>query len=218
MIEIDPCSNDNPEWDAATQPCPNSITDYIFDGAITTRPPAATTTAAIDEEIFSTSSVAKDLPTSYSCETTFSDTQNTPSAENQQQQQQDDREAMYLKFNYEIYTILNQTQQDIDRILREFEYNLGYGVANSLGLIDCEDVNDNNNRVGGNIFLIRRSLHKRELEDEIKDDDGGLFAEVSIEPVDIIDTTTCESHILHSSSISVVVTLILTSYIVDMFK
>ena len=112
MIEIDPCSNDNPEWDAATQPCPNSITDYIFDGAITTRPPAATTTAAIDEEIFSTSSVAKDLPTSYSCETTVADTQNTPSAENQQQQQQDDREAMYLKFNYEIYTILNQTQQE----------------------------------------------------------------------------------------------------------
>ena len=200
IIEIDPCSNDNPEWDSATQPCPNSITDYIFEGAVTTRPPVTTTTTTttVEEEIFSTSSTDRDYPTSYSCETnTPSNTQTTPSTDNQQEN--DDREAIYLKFNYEIYTILNQTQQDINRILGEFESNLGYGVANSLGLTDCQDVssdNSNNERVGAGNFLIRRSLRKRELE-ETKDDEGisgGLFAEVSIEPVDIIDTTVCESH------------------------
>jgi hypothetical protein len=175
-----PCSNDNPHWDKGTQPCPNSTTDWIFDGVITTVSSTIATTT--DEETFTTSQVAEDLPSTYSCIET-----NTVN-EALSNTNEIDKEAIYFRFDYEMYTVPNQTNDNLKDVLREFEKKLGYGVASAVGLTDCPELAN-----GQTERYVRRSLRRRGL----KSTERFGFVGVSIEPLDIIDDAIREFRLIY---------------------
>lgn len=184
-----PCSNDNPDWEEGTQPCPNSTTDYIFDGAVTTV--AATTTA--EESIDNISQVG--LPSSYSCKVF-----NSPSDSETASEAAAMGGAIYLRFNYELYTTPNQTATQIKSILSDFELQLGYGVAHAIGLTNClEDDSDNLGSNGNDEGtaakkrLRHRQYNRRSLQRTLMEDSYD-FVEISIEPLDVIDTTLCKCY------------------------
>ena len=128
-----PCSNDNPDYDAGTQPCPGSTTSWggMFDGAID--PPDA-----VDVD---------DYPSFYSCVAT---SEGGLAAV-------DDAaaESTTFRFGYEVYTSILPSPDDDDgdggdggaaavgdrlrAVLDDFELRLARGVASKLGLVDGED-------------------------------------------------------------------------------
>lgn len=197
ITSSNPCSNDNPNWEEGTLPCLNSTTDYnIFDGAFTTTATDATTVDD-DAEFNSTNttnSQVKDLPSSYSCyikstatavasESNNSTTKNTSSTTSSTN---DEETAIYFRFNYEIYTLPNQTTAQLTHILSEFEKKLGYGVAGAVGLVDCPFVDDEED----GLELRQRRIYKR--RSLLRSLESFEFSEVSIEPLDVIDTSLCE--------------------------
>jgi hypothetical protein len=159
----------------------------VEDDAITTDP-----TTTFEQEEQSTNQNVKDLPSSYSCyKSTSADADTTDS---------NNTKAMYLRFDYEIYTIPNQTTAQLTDVLSIFEKQFGYGVASAVGLTNCpvdeQPVNDNGRSDEQPISidldkrLRRRVYNRRSLQEQTSD--GFEFVEVSIEPLDVIDTTLCE--------------------------
>jgi hypothetical protein len=120
-----PCSNDNPDYDAGTQPCPGSTTSWegMFDGAIDP-------------------SDVEDYPSFYSCVATT-----------EGELVDDDAAAeSTFRFGYEVYTSLPSPDDDDDdggaaaaddrlrAVLDDFERRLARGVASKLGCIDVDEV------------------------------------------------------------------------------
>ena len=177
-----PCSNDNPEWNQTTQPCPNSVNGSILNGAI-----------AYPEE------KNAELQSSYSCEKTINVNQidevdGNIGNENVGTTKGVAKEVINFGFSYEMHTTTNKTTEQINEILEEFEKKLGYGVASELGLTDCssetESFENDGNGISLNRAYMRRSLQKRGLEAETTQTNE--FVEVSIEPLDFINTDLCK--------------------------
>ena len=134
-----PCSNDNPDYDTGTQPCPGSTTSWggTFDGAIDIDPPDVVVDAVEDY-----------YPSFYSCVAT---------TEGELVVVDDDdaaAESTTFRFGYEVYTSLLPSPDDeydddgaassavgdrLRAVLDDFELRLARGVASRLGLVDGED-------------------------------------------------------------------------------
>ena len=203
-----PCSNDNPEWEEETLPCLNS---HVLEGAVAsddddaaTDGDDATATGTITEATLATTEEAftihiQDLPSVYSCNQsnrTKESNQEKINATTKSNFDTNSTESIYLRFNYEMYTIPNQTEDEIIDILYGFERQLGYGVASALGLVDCTKDEEDVDSTGDDTRvrrLRRRSLQNRMLEQELESVANHRFEEVSIEPLDMVDTTLCKS-------------------------
>lgn len=190
-----PCSNDNPDWEEGTQPCPNSTTEYIFDGTDIITIAATASSGTNEEETIATNQVKKELASSYSCEQQSVTTSNVSEA-TEDDTTNNNKGAIYFRFNYEIYTAPNRTTTKLQEILSEFELQLGYGVASAVGLIDCSAKNVvdgleimNANSVDGKKRLRHGRYERRSLQKNLE---GYEFMEISVEPLDIIDTTLCK--------------------------
>jgi len=136
-----PCSNDNPDYDTGTQPCPGSTTSWggTFDGAIDIDPPDVVADAV--EDFY--------YPSFYSCVAT---------TEGELVVDDDDAaaESSTFRFGYEVYYTSPLPSPDNDEydddgaassaagdrlraVLDDFELRLARGVASRLGLVDGED-------------------------------------------------------------------------------
>lgn len=162
---------------------------------------------ASTEDIYSTS--VKELPSIYSCNNKVNNIiQESPNATESNSTDSDsatnsstkENTIIYLRFNYEMYTVPNRTESEMTSILESFERQLGYGVANALGLVDClpnNEMMDGNRKLERYGGLIRRSLQKHRMLESAATAAVGSeryeFEEISIEPLDMIDTTLCES-------------------------
>lgn len=187
-----PCSNDNPDWEGGTQPCPNSTTDFasIFEGAVPTEATTSATATAAEPETISTSSIEKELPAIYTC---AGDSSSQNAAGSSTGNDDAGKEPIYFRFNYEIFTTPDLTEDEINDTLSEFEKKLGYGVAQAVGLVDCREQSLRARPFrysGGHKNYVRRSLQQRDVGDW--NNEGYDFDKVSIEPLDYIDTTLCE--------------------------
>ena len=184
-------------------PCLNS---HVFEGAVAsddddaaTDGDDATATGTITEATLANTEEAstihiQDLPSVYSC----NQSNRTKESQDKTNANSDTNstESIYLRFNYEMYTIPNQTEDEITDILYGFERQLGYGVASALGLVDCTKDEEDVGSTGDDTRvrrLRRRSLQNRMLEQELESVANHRFEEVSIEPLDMVDTTLCKS-------------------------
>ncbi|KAL7518722.1 hypothetical protein ACHAWX_003533 [Stephanocyclus meneghinianus] len=193
-----PCSNDNPTWDSATQHCANSTTnfEYLFDGAFTTTVATATTTTTSDystERTLPTGSNEDEFPSSYSC--TDESGPEEQGGGNTAGKNDSEREPVYLTFDYEIYTPPSPTEDMINATLSDFEKKLVNGVARALGLVDCSQKSSHGSvtrRVeDGSQKLRQRNYLRRSLQQKVVESTTNAVVEVSMKPMDLIDSTLC---------------------------
>jgi hypothetical protein len=193
-----PCSNDNPTWDSATQLCPNSTAnfEYLFDGAFTTTAATVTTTTTSDystEHTLPTSSNEGEFPSGYSCTDVSGPKEQEGGAEGNNDSE---REAVYLAFDYEIYTPSNPTEDVINATLSEFEKKMVNGVARAVGLVDCPQKSLHGSVTGrmqhGSQKLRQRHYLRRSLQRKVLESTATAVVEVSMKPMDLIDSIFCE--------------------------
>ncbi|KAL7489953.1 hypothetical protein ACHAW6_016108 [Cyclotella cf. meneghiniana] len=200
-----PCSNDNPTWDSSTQHCANSTTnfEYLFDGAFTTTVATATTTTTSDystERTLPTGSNEDEFPSSYSC--TDESGPEEQGGGNTAGKNESEREPVYLTFDYEIYTPPSLTEDMIHATLNDFEKKLVNGVARALGLVDCPQKilhgSVTRRAESGSRKLRQRNYLRRSLQQKVVESTTNAVVEVSMKPMDLIDSTlsACTSQVI----------------------
>ena len=113
-------------------------------------------TAPVDsDEVVTTSSkndkgTSTTSPSFYSCSAASGDEINAATANNDNSNNNNNNKVknipLFLRYNYEIYTPPNANDEDITNVLAKFENDLTYGMASSLGLVDCsQQLNTNAN-------------------------------------------------------------------------
>ena len=155
-----------------------------------------TTTTTSDystEQTLPTSSNEGEFPSGYSCTDVSGPKEQGGGTEGNNDSE---REAVYLAFDYEIYTPPNPTEDVINSTLSEFEKKLVKGVARAVGLVDCPQKSLYGSLTGrmqhGSQKLRQRHYLRRSLQRKVLESTTNTVVEVSLKPMDLIDSTLCE--------------------------